>query len=819
MKINGSISELWDDDTLTIYYEEIPVTIYTEYHPSTTTSWGYTEPEYDEIEDSRDWDFKVSLEDFISDIAPDIAEIPEHIYDSEDACEQWIRDNFDTIKEKYKEQILEHYYEEARKAAEEDANDQYDPYDESLTSKKGDKKMKKTLNEKMWRFTIPNSLATDFRDSIKNEDYSSLKDAIKNIYDAIYNHFKDIGSIDADDIAEWKEEVDETDEDEQEMNYLLSELYDLCDNIGVWIPVSVESDGVDEVYGSTDDSEDFDDDLPDSWMDDLDEDMHEAEIHLDVDTDEDEIDLDDVEDEDEDDFRAKKPNTKVLNEKPLKEGEEPHVRPNHEKMLDLMDGGVVDSRKLAENLLSWLPDDEIGDFIKYYEYDKFDADTDYGDDDLDGMYNESLKESTSVDGKAIKEFIRTELAGIGYSDRVEAVMDEFGLDEETAESYVWDMATGLGESLKEDATTLELQDAVKDSYNHFANDLGKIPSVDDIFEDIAKNYNGYADIDNTPESARKWWNVIAQEVGRQGLEVLDECLTENTKDLVKDRVYVAGITTDGLHKNVYVKGYDYGTDVVDTIKKKYGDDVKFDAYNPYAFYDYETFVALKPEIEVLDESLTEDAAKQDYIGGTFDDLFIKYLRRLGYKEDKDNRQRIDDQDVYTYWKGKNKPIFIYVNDDGKITSIDGTLEESLKEDTVKQNGKWTNKGKEGTHGTLRTKKAADAQRKAMFANGFEEDLDLDVDEEKEEIDIDDSLELPKELPESFLRTFQQEKPLEEGVNVNVNVDDNNTTTTTTTVTNAENQGELTPNDETKMSAEDMFVVDADDDIDGLEEFM
>lgn len=46
------------------------------------------------------------------------------------------------------------------------------------------------------------------------------------------------------------------------------------------------------------------------------------------------------------------------------------------------------------------------------------------------------------------------------------------------------------------------------------------------------------------------------------------------------------------------------------------------------------------------------------------------------------------------------------------------LEESKKvcEDTVKQGNKWINKGKDGTHGTFKTKKAADAQRKAMFAN-------------------------------------------------------------------------------------------------------
>lgn len=56
----------------------------------------------------------------------------------------------------------------------------------------------------------------------------------------------------------------------------------------------------------------------------------------------------------------------------------------------------------------------------------------------------------------------------------------------------------------------------------------------------------------------------------------------------------------------------------------------------------------------------------------------------------------------------------------------------LKEDTIKQNGKWVNKGKEGTHGKFATKKAADAQRKAMFANGYTEGLnewagDLDAD--------------------------------------------------------------------------------------------
>lgn len=46
------------------------------------------------------------------------------------------------------------------------------------------------------------------------------------------------------------------------------------------------------------------------------------------------------------------------------------------------------------------------------------------------------------------------------------------------------------------------------------------------------------------------------------------------------------------------------------------------------------------------------------------------------------------------------------------------INPTLEEDTVKQGNSWTNKGKEGTHGTFKTKKQADAQRKAMFANGY-----------------------------------------------------------------------------------------------------
>lgn len=49
--------------------------------------------------------------------------------------------------------------------------------------------------------------------------------------------------------------------------------------------------------------------------------------------------------------------------------------------------------------------------------------------------------------------------------------------------------------------------------------------------------------------------------------------------------------------------------------------------------------------------------------------------------------------------------------------IAGNVDESLTEDTIKtKSGKWVNKGKEGTHGEFKTKKEADAQRRAIWVN-------------------------------------------------------------------------------------------------------
>lgn len=71
-----------------------------------------------------------------------------------------------------------------------------------------------------------------------------------------------------------------------------------------------------------------------------------------------------------------------------------------------------------------------------------------------------------------------------------------------------------------------------------------------------------------------------------------------------------------------------------------------------------------------------------------------------------------------------------LDENGFYLNADNKVVKKLQEDTVKNSkGKWVNKGEEGTHGEFRTKKAADAQRKAMFANGYKESLTEDVEEE------------------------------------------------------------------------------------------
>ena len=91
-----------------------------------------------------------------------------------------------------------------------------------------------------------------------------------------------------------------------------------------------------------------------------------------------------------------------------------------------------------------------------------------------------------------------------------------------------------------------------------------------------------------------------------------------------------------------------------------------------------------------------------------------------YPEDKIVFTKVgeDNWEETDYYKGGHRSLtisnHILVH---KVDELDSGCYESLKEDTVKQGNKWVNKGNTGkTHGEFKTKKQADAQRKAMFVN-------------------------------------------------------------------------------------------------------
>lgn len=179
---------------------------------------------------------------------------------------------------------------------------------------------------------------------------------------------------------------------------------------------------------------------------------------------------------------------------------------------------------------------------------------------------------------------------------------------------------------------------------------------------------------------------------------------------------------------------DSGT-VVDVFNSR--EEAEASARDSQEMRDNGMFVRCKGpfSVEPYSDFLTEDTIKtKDFPKDIVDNLkYLAYHRTKGMTK----RQEYDLQDasdalekgdfntayriidnIYHY-VNKNLSSSVY-NDLGDIfDAMKKFADSSLNEDTVKtSDGKWTNKGKEGTHGKFKTKKEADAQRRAMFANGF-----------------------------------------------------------------------------------------------------
>lgn len=223
------------------------------------------------------------------------------------------------------------------------------------------------------------------------------------------------------------------------------------------------------------------------------------------------------------------------------------------------------------------------------------------------------------------------------------------------------------------------------------------------------------------------------------MKIEDEVSVEDTKSpLEKELIRVYEYLKDKGETDI--KGYE--TAYQEAIEKIYPENLwwevidlnifwdLFENQNPRATVD-NIISSVKPEFkkEVIDTVVTEDVEEEnplkdirsnimEFPNGEY--VYVEYVDGKLYAGSATNTGIIHEYEM-DYDKDfdvdKNLQDFFdkIVEENPELGE---PLEESKKvcEDTVKQGNKWVNKGKDGTHGTFKTKKAADAQRKAMFAN-------------------------------------------------------------------------------------------------------
>lgn len=101
---------------------------------------------------------------------------------------------------------------------------------------------RRRLTEKRWGLSIPDSISGPMREAIAMEEYMDVATALKACWEFIHNSIPDqydefdfaSDCAQIDDIIEQLEE-DEWADVEDDLNYLLEEFYDFCDNMNIWI--------------------------------------------------------------------------------------------------------------------------------------------------------------------------------------------------------------------------------------------------------------------------------------------------------------------------------------------------------------------------------------------------------------------------------------------------------------------------------------------------------------------------------------------------------------------------------------------------------
>ena len=269
-------------------------------------------------------------------------------------------------------------------------------------------------------------------------------------------------------------------------------------------------------------------------------------------------------------------------------------------------------------------------------------------------------------------------------------------------------------------------------------DIGRIGTIVDYVYQGAKQIFS---IQSDDHREFRGYNDDYFSASADNLEFVDESLTEDTRDLKETQ---DGKTELDLYINNTEWAYNSLTGIIDRLsKKKFSKDsiINYIAIEIYKMKDdfgripttrEERLEIAKDFVETYlpDDYLTEDTAQKDLVivkpelprNWVIAKYGKKYalMSKREFDRAKENPEKWFKEWTIDLFPSKKELIRAFKSEPAYKSIFDGI---ELNEDTVKtSSGKWVNKGKEGTHGTFKTKKAADAQRKAMFANGYKENL-------------------------------------------------------------------------------------------------
>lgn len=117
-------------------------------------------------------------------------------------------------------------------------DDEY--FEESLSE--GVNMKESVLRESRWEYEVDKNLALSLREAIKDDDALATCSFMQLIYDDIYEKINDEDIFTEDELERYKEDIDLIDLDaadaDEAVNYELDNLYDFCDSLNIWIPLS-----------------------------------------------------------------------------------------------------------------------------------------------------------------------------------------------------------------------------------------------------------------------------------------------------------------------------------------------------------------------------------------------------------------------------------------------------------------------------------------------------------------------------------------------------------------------------------------------------